>query len=593
MIDRSTKLRWRRNFRKRKKKVEDISVHAEEHLEKHLLNRLYRLEGVRRFVIGWVALMVLLVVGLGIQIRALGKDYQKTIPAEGGIYTEGVVGAFTNANPIYATGSVDNSVSKLLFSGLLRYDSNNNLVGDLAESYSVDASERVYTVKLKDGLKWHDGQPVTGEDVVFTYKTIQNPDAKSPLEGSWTGIDVAAKDSKTVVFTLPNVLAAFPYSLTNGILPKHKFTNAPATQMRSQRFNTAAPIGSGPFKWDSIQVTGLKVKDRQETIGLVKNDSYHLGAPKIQKMIIKTYHDEEEVLESFNDKQLNGVSGLDSLPNDMQNDSKLKSYSMPITGQVNLFFKSSEGLLADPKLRQALVQATDTKAVVASLGYPAIVSNSPLLKTHLGYDKAVTQLATNVAEANKLLDQAGWVKNNKGIREKVGKALTIRLISQNTSEYTLVAQKIQEQWAKVGVVAESVLQPSEDFEGTLARHDYDALLYGISLGLDPDVFAYWHSSQADIRSTSRLNFSEYKSTQADKALEAGRTRIDPAIRVVKYKPFLEAWRADAPAISFYQPRYLYITQGQVYNFAPTTINTATDRYADVHNWMIREEKINK
>jgi peptide/nickel transport system substrate-binding protein len=135
------------------------------------------------------------------------------------------------------------------------------------------------------------------------------------------------------------------------------------------------------------------------------------------------------------------------------------------------------------------------------------------------------------------------------------------------------------------------LQPLADFQTTLEFHTYDALLYGVSIGVDPDVYAYWDSSQADIRSTSRLNFSEYKSATADAALESGRTRLDPNLRTIKYKPFLQAWQTDAPALGLYQPRFLYITRGTVYNLTDHTLNTDADRYNSIAKWEIHTKKI--
>jgi len=140
-----------------------------------------------------------------------------------------------------------------------------------------------------------------------------------------------------------------------------------------------------------------------------------------------------------------------------------------------------------------------------------------------------------------------------------------------------------------GEPVDIVLQQSADLQSTLATHSYDALLYGISIGADPDVYAYWDSAQADMRAQNRLNFSEYSSSKiSDVALEAGRTRLDPALRIVKYRPFLQAWQADAPALGLYQPSYLYITRGPVYGLEEHYINNATDRYSNVQNWMVRQ-----
>ncbi len=136
-------------------------------------------------------------------------------------------------------------------------------------------------------------------------------------------------------------------------------------------------------------------------------------------------------------------------------------------------------------------------------------------------------------------------------------------------------------------------QQATDFQGTVEGHSYAALLYGISIGPDPDVYVYWHSSQADVRSASRLNFSEYKSVVADAALESGRTRQDPIIRALKYKPFLKAWQEDAPAIGLYQPNIIYVTRGQVNGLESHVVNADADRYYSVENWTVKTGHIAK
>src|SRR3990167_3631064 len=170
MIDRATRLRWRRHFRRRRRQAEDISVQADETLDKHFIRRLGRLVEVKRFVVGWLLLFVLLAGIVVFQTRALSSYYQELRPAKGGIYDEGIIGVFTNANPIYATGPVDSTVSRLVFSSLFKYSETNQLVGDLAQSWEVDSTGLNYTVKLKDSLFWHDGHPLTAQDVVFTYQ---------------------------------------------------------------------------------------------------------------------------------------------------------------------------------------------------------------------------------------------------------------------------------------------------------------------------------------------------------------------------------------------------------------------------------------
>ena len=591
MLNRATRLRIRRSFKRSRRQVEDIGYQAEEQLERHIIRRINKFGSVWRFVISWLVLCGLSLT-LGIyQLRGLSAYYQTRQPIPGGTFTEGIIGVFTNANPLYAAGAVDSSVSRLVFSGLLRYDQKNRLAGDLAEGWKSDASGRIYSVTLRENIKWHDGQPLTSEDVVFTFQTIQNPDAKSPLFSSWSGIKIDAVNVREVRFTLPNGLASFPYSLTTGIVPKHKLKNIPLAELRSIRFNTADPIGAGPYKWDAIEVVGDTAADREERIALLPNEYYQLGKPKLQRFVVRTFREEKKLLEAFESRELTAMAGLESVPDNIENQTGIISHSITMTSQVNVFFRVNNGPLADLKVRQALTRATSLGDTVADLGYPVVTSRAPLLDGQPGYDRSLLQLNYDPNEANKLLDEAGWIKSADGIRVKNNQKLQFKIFSQSTSDYRAISAKLQQQWAKVGVDAGVELQEDTDLQNTITYHNYDALLYGISIGVDPDVFVYWHSSQADPRLTSRTNFSEYKSSAADKALEDGRTRSEAQLRAIKYRPFLEAWRNDAPAISLYQPRLIWVSRGEVHYFNLQVINNASDRYNNVHNWMIREAKV--
>ncbi|MDB5182490.1 MAG: putative Extracellular solute-binding protein family 5 [Candidatus Saccharibacteria bacterium] len=591
MIDRTTKLRWRRNFRRKQKQLEGIGSQTEESLDRHFFRRIGRLYEVRMFIISWLLLIVLLIGMTVVQTRALGSYYQTVKPLPGGIYSEGIVGSFTNANPIFATSVVDSSVSKLVFSGLMTYNNKNQLVGDVAKSLTVDPTGKIYTAVLNSGITWQDGKPLTAEDVVFTYQTLQNPDVKSPYFSAWQGIKVAEIDKNTVTFTLPNILASFNYSLTGGILPKHILANIEPGSLRSALFNTTKPIGSGPFKWHNVDVTGSEVTDRTQRVSLLPSSTYYNGEPKLGEFVIRTFHDEGVMLESFKKGELTAMAGVQDLPDDQMKDLGISQYNIPITGEVMAFLNNKDPILADVHVRQALVSAANPQEILASLSYPSIAAKSPFLHGMLGYDPAAVQRPYDVTEANKQLDAAGWAKGVDGIRTKDGKKLTLELNTLNDIEYATVANQLQKQWKQVGVVLNVSSLDQTELQTAIEGRTYGVLLYGISLGLDPDQFAYWHSSQADILAKRRLNFSDYSSKVADAALEAGRTRLDPSLRAAKYKPFLEAWSQDAPALALYQPHFLYVSHAQVFNFNERALNTPSDRYADVQKWMIRTERV--
>ncbi|MGC1176622.1 MAG: ABC transporter substrate-binding protein [Candidatus Saccharimonadales bacterium] len=585
------RLRFRRELRKSQKQVEGLGTQTERAIEEHLFKRFARLGVVRRFVGGWLLLLLILITGLVAQNILLSGYFQTLRPVPGGIYKEGVIGTFTTANPLYATSNADSTVARLVFASLFTYDDSDRLVGDLASDYSVDARGTTYTVHLKPRLTWQDGRPLTSADVLFTYQTIQNPDAQSPLQSSWQGVDVSAPDARTVVFKLSNPLASFAYNLTNGIVPKHLLADIPASDLRAADFNTVHPVGAGPFAWQTIQVTGKDPSDAEEQIALVPFERYQAGAPKLQEFIVHAYAKQSQLAEAFTAKQVTAAEGLDEVPPHSRDTSSVQVHSPLLHAANMVFFKTSSGVLADGQVRRALVQAANVPKIIHHLSYPTRQVRTPLLIGQLGYDPSLAQPGFDLRAARQALDTAGWTVDKDGYRAKGGQPLTFTLSAADTPEYRSVTRQLQEQWRALGVRLNLRLLATADFQTTLISHGYDAVLYGISIGQDPDVFVYWDSSQADVRSANRLNLSEYKNTTADAALEAGRTRLNPALRVIKYRPFLEAWQQDAPALGLYQPRLLYLTNGAVAGLSDNALNTPTDRFIDVQNWQIRQAKV--
>jgi len=582
------RLKARRKLRKQRKQVERAAVQADDSLEKLVFKRMTRLLKVKRFVFVWVALVLLIGLGSIWQVRGLDKYYMRVESANGGTYREGILGTFTTANPLFAVSAVDVSVCRLVFSGLFQLAPGGVLKPDLARSYSVDDKGLVYTVKLREDVTWHDGEKFTAGDVVFTYNSIKNPDAKSPLFTSWRDVTVTAIDDYTVVFKLPNALASFKYSLVNGIVPEHILRSVEAADLRSSLFSSSEAIGTGPFKFSLVEFIG-DIDERHEKITLETNKDYHQNRAKIDSIVIRTYTDEELLKEAFASQEIIAVTGLRIVPEDLE--PSVQVFNTPLLSSVMVFMNNSKPFLGDKSVRRALVQATDTDAIRRGLGYPTAAVDSPFLKSDFAYDESKVQFPYNPGTAGKLLDEAGWKLNDEGKREKDGKILKLRLVSQSLSEYTAVVQELQKQWRTLGITVDAVLQPEVAIQSdAISRHGYDILLYGIAIGPDPDVFAYWHSSQADKRLLTRLNLSEFKNDTADEALEAGRTRSAEDLRKIKYAPFLDIWRDEAPAIGLYQPRFLFIASEELTGYETGQFSTATDRYYSVTQWQVRREK---
>jgi len=572
----------------RKLQVEELGQQAEQQLELNFFRRLERLADVRRFVVTWIILLVLLGGVVVAQTRGLAGYYQTPEPVAGGTYNEGILGSFTNANPIYATSPVDTAVSKLVFSSLATYDTSGALVGDLAMGWTLDKKETTYTVQLRPNVTWHDGKPLTASDVVFTYQLIQNADTQSPLRTSWEGIQVSEVNPQTVTFKLPSPLVSFPYSLTNGIVPKHLLESAQPSALRTLLFNSTDAIGSGPFSLQAIEVHGGSAESREERIALKPFEDYYRGKPKLDQFVIHAFRSEQRLVDSFHDQQINAISGLNDVPKQLADDGNVRVHNFPLTAEVMTFFRTTAGVLGDVNVRRSLVLATDKDAIINELSFPTQPIRSPILPGQVGYSKTRLQPSFDIQRAKELLFSKGWKTGDDGIRRKGNVALAFTLHAQDNSEYARVAHMLQQQWRAVGADVRVVLQSSSDFQTTLTLHGYDALLYGIAIGKDSDVLVYWDSKHADVLADNRLNFSEFDSKVADESLQAGRTRSNDALRAIKYRPFLDEWREQAPAVGLYQPRFLYVTRGPVYGLDEGAITGEVQRYANVNNWMIRQ-----
>lgn len=592
IFDRRAKLKARRIMRRQKRETEKAITEADQRIERLFFRRVNRLMMVRRFIVGWTALMVLLGLGVFWQMQQLDAFYLTTAPGRGGVYREGQVGVFTGSSPLFAVSTMDTAVSKLLYSSLFKELPDGELLPELAKELNVSEDGKTYTVVLRDDVRWHDGELLDAEDVVFTYNTIRNPNVRSPLRSGWVDVRISSPNPSTVVFTLPNVLSSFERSMTNGIVPQHILSEIDAEDLRSADFNTLAAVGSGPFALRNVETVGLDVETRQSRVVLTTNDDYFGIRPNIDGVVLTAYPNEDAAIEAFRSQSIQALSGADYVPEDLITNSGVKTYNTSLTSSVMVFFNTSNEFLGDPQVRRALLQSVDTNELRADLPFSPIAVDSPFLRTHDAYNPTITQLPYDLESARNRLSEAGWARNADGILEKDGKALSLRLVSQSLSEYAAITQKLQQRWSELGVEVQSILQPEQDIQsGAIARHEYDVLLYGISIGHDPDVFAYWHSSQASIRGSNGLNLSEFQSEISDEALEGGRTRRDPALRKAKYEPFLEDWRTNAPAIALYQPQYQLVVRGTFEGLVTGQYQTGNDRFLSIADWRIRNEVV--
>lgn len=570
-----------------------LRVGARRQLDRHFISRLPNLPKVAWFLSVWVLLICLLVFLLLFQIRSLTPHYTELYPVEGGIYTEGIVGRVTNFNPIYATTEVDRAVSRLVFANLFNYDEKNRLRPVLAQSLEANERSQQYTLTLKPNLKWHDGEALNADDVVFTIKTIKNPEARSPLRVNWQGVSVDKLDELSVKFTLPASFSPFAANLNLPVLPEHILgaADADVQQLRNHSFNWQ-PVGSGPFVFNRLVSLSEGADEKEFRIQLNRNAAWSDVEPDDQPARLSSLHlwavpDRARLTELFNEGRISG--GFNLLEEEISLErTAYRAIELKLMHGVYLFFKNSSPYLSDANTRAAVASFVDISALLGSLNYKTERIFGPLLPEHDGYHLPGRPPSHDPAAGRRLLLGAGWVKEEGGWF-KNGQKLLLSLTTQKDTPYEVLAVAAREQLASHGIAVELDLRSADNVPlEILQNHNYgDMLIYGLALGGDADVYSYWHSSQIDSNSTLRLNLAEYDSAVADEALEAGRSRGDPADRRRRYADFQAAWIEDLPALALYRFQITYYTLGNV--LGPSEhllLLDNADRFVDVAEWAV-------
>lgn len=579
----------RKRIRKRARKIEALTL---KHAHTFIIRRWDNVKDVRRLAIAWVALIGLLIGVSALQMITYQNAFSKITAADGGTYAEAVTGPLETINPLFASTSAEKSASKLIFSGLLSYDSKNTLRGEIAKSWRMENDGERYVVDLKQNVTWHDGAPVTADDVVFTIDRIKNPltRANASLRNSWVGIKVLKLSQYSVAFDLSAKYAPFPHALTFGLLPKHLLNDIKPESLREAAFNRS-PVGSGPFVFNRLQL--IDPDQDRVVLYLNANKKFVRGAPKLERFQLHTYKDSERIKTAFITGEVNGAADLTSSDIKQVTDA-IPTATLP---KVTIFdgfyalFKMDSPYLQDLKVREALRLATDRSAIISKLNGNAETLNGPLLPEHFAPLADKRQPNTDKKAAEALLDQAGWTLQD-GKRSKDGQAMRLTVVAPRTGDYPAIMESIASQWRSVGVTLETQLVDVDTIQqNVLLPRAYDVLLYEMAIGADPDVSFYWHSSQASARG---LNFSNYRSDIADEALVSAQSRNETALRQAKYEAFVDTWLKDVPAIALYKPYLHYVTTETAETVtSDITLTDPEDRYRNVEYWTIERAVINR
>ena len=542
----------------------------------------------------WILVFLLIIAGSILIIPfTTYNHFTNPIANYGGSFSEGLVGQPRHINPLLAqTNDPDRDLSSLIYSGLLKHNEAGKLVPDLANSYEISSDGLNYTVYLKDNILWHDGEKLTADDVIYTIQTAQSADYGSPQRINWQGVTIQKVNETTVMFKLNNKYAQFLNNLTIGILPKHLWGAVQPINFASASYNLK-PIGSGPYMFDKLQKDNLgQIQSYQLTV----NKSFYDEQPYIDTIIIKFYDSEDDMIIAYNSNAIQNLSLISPQNlNKLKFKQRINIAELKVPRYFAVFFNQSKNpILASKNVRLALNYATDKQAIVDTVvnGKGSVIY-SPLIESVLDIDQDITKYTFDLNQAKAIFSADGWTSTDQAgfLQKGSGKnqaRLTIQITTSTLPELIQIANLLKEQWGKAGVevIVDTLATPQ--LQQAIRDRNYQSLLFGEILDLDPDPFSFWDSSQTQ---KLGLNLSLYSNKTTDSLLQDARQSLNPLERTKKYDDFQKIIISDAPAVFLYNPLYLYPQTTDIHGANTTIIATPSDRFANIEKWYINTKRI--
>jgi|GEM_PF-173857 len=610
-------------FDRVKQTSERLGEEGVEHVKENFIDRLAHVKMVRLLVLEWSLLVFAIIFFAITQAFWYTSSYATEVFSDGGTYTEGTLGTVNSLNPLFASTSSEKTLSKLLFATLSITDYSGHTGLGLAKSITHDEAAKVWTVVLKNDLKWSDGESLSPDDVIFTANLIKNPSLNTNFSGSLTGVTVKSlsdEEIKTVFctpkegeavtrqncaeyyaggvlnFELSTANVFFESALDFPILPEHILKNVSPELILENGYSSKPSVTSGPFSYNATQLVGNK---GEQVVYLTANANYYKGEPLLGSFAVHAYLDTNALTSALNSGSITATADLtsrDSNAAKKENETVTNADGNEVAKQyvtsdamserqtalsygTFAFLNTKSEYLKDKSLRQALQMGIDMSKVREVLhGEPAL--DFPLISSQIDL-KFPSLPALDKTKAVDLvagfLQKGGYGSGDKPLPE-------INIATVRSGYLPEIAEKLADEIRSIGLnAAVNVYDVTSDFTvNVLSPRNYDILVYEIGLGPDPDVFAYYHSSEAN---ASGHNLSSYTNTIVSDLLLSARSTVDDSARKTKYEKFLERWVEDVPALGIFQTNLSYYVNTNVRTFSEDNkLVYATDRFTDINHW---------
>ena len=505
---------------------------------------------------------------------ALEQSLLIEVPAYGGTLVEGEVGSPRFINPLLAISDADRDLSALTYAGLMGLSGTGELIPVLAESYDISPDGKTYTFILRKGVQFSDGSPVTADDIVFTVQKAQDPALKSSKYADWSGVRVVAVDQHTVRFTLAKPYAPFLGLTTIGILPS-RIWNKVSDEEFPFSILQSVPIGAGPFKVSNVSrgTSGLI-----ESVSLVGNPDFALGRPYLDGIRFNFYSRTEDLASAVK-------SGDVESAYDVGSENALTS---PYARVFGVFWNPSEKrVYSRTEVRKALSLALDRQYIIDSvLGGYATAIIGPVPPGGSVAQSPVPQFEHRIATAAEVLTSAGWVYDGSARVWKNAAAKQILdgiiMRTSNVPELKNVASAVKSDWEKLGIpVTIELYEPGDLSQNVIRPRKYEALLYGMVIGRDQDLYAFWSSQE---RNDPGLNIALYANKTVDALLENVREQTSQKTRNDNLQKIEDIISAEYPAAFIYSPNFTYVVPDDLRGVKLPQIILPADRFATVVSW---------
>jgi len=531
-------------------------------------------------------------------------------------YREGILGQPAAVNPLAARTQADRDVVGLAFSGLLRTEPDGTPVPDLAERWTVDETGSLYTVRLRSDARWHDGEPVTVDDVAFTVRTIQDPAYTGPAAGSWEGVTVSIVDDQTVSFRLATPIAGFVQALTQPLAPAHLLADASVADLFEHPFGHQ-PVGSGPYRVVSLTPaeavlepaaipgalygsSGPVVEPDPSADSLAPTPEPTIAGqplPYLGRIELRFYPTAEDLAEAYEEGELDAVSGLApaaavNLAADTE--SRLLRYPLSTLTTVLLNVRPDKPGFYDPRVRRALLLALDRDAIVASvLAGIGTRADAPIPSHSWAFDPDTSpRVAFDADAAAKLMKEAGWRKvDGRWTPEGWTKPYPLDVIAPTGEANPTTwagARQIAAAWKRFGFeVTLTALPPDELVATRLAAGDFTTAVVDIALGADPDLYPLLGSTQTLV---GGANLSGVQSAALDRLLVAARTPGTIEVRKKAYSDLQRFLTASQVLLPVYFRDEPVVVSQELDGVFGRQVSDPGERYWDVLTWRLAADR---